>query len=59
MKVHDESLHCAWGLVSRDGWVVYNDTDGVALDERDWPVGAVCVLALRGGRRTARAPARP
>lgn len=31
-----EFNHCEWGLVSRDGWVTYNDTINVALDENDW-----------------------
>jgi len=26
-QVHDESLHCAWGLISRDGWAIVNDTE--------------------------------
>ncbi|EGD79621.1 hypothetical protein PTSG_13053 [Salpingoeca rosetta] len=30
-RVHDESLHCEWGVVSRDGWAVVNDTDNWAL----------------------------
>ena len=31
-----EANHCEWGLVSRDGWVVYNDTINYCLDENDW-----------------------
>ena len=31
-----EFNHCEWGLVSRDGWVVYDDTPNFALDENDW-----------------------
>lgn len=30
-KVHDESLHCEWGLISRDGWSIVDDTDNWAL----------------------------
>ena len=41
VRVHDESLHCTWGLVSRDGWVVVNDTASPALDPTTgwWNVG--------------------
>ena len=41
VRVHDESLHCTWGLVSRDGWVVVNDTASPALDDTTgwWNVG--------------------
>lgn len=35
--VHGEGLHCAWGLVSRDGWSVLDDTDGPYLDADGWP----------------------
>ena len=31
-----EFNHCEWGLVSRDGWVVYEDTVNMALDANDW-----------------------
>ena len=31
-----EYNHCEWGLVSRDGWVVYDDTPNFCLDENDW-----------------------
>jgi len=31
-----EANHCEWGLVSRDGWAVYNDTTNYVLDENDW-----------------------
>ena len=31
-----EHNHCEWGLVSRDGWVVYDDTANVCLDGNDW-----------------------
>ena len=37
-KVDDngEYNHCEWGLVSRDGWVVYDDTPNVCLDGTGW-----------------------
>ena len=47
-RVHDESLHCEWGLVSRDGWSVIDDSknwglttgaewwDSVNTDTYDW-----------------------
>jgi hypothetical protein len=31
LKVHDESLHCEWGLVSRSGWAVVDDTTNWGL----------------------------
>jgi hypothetical protein len=31
-----EYNHCEWGLVSRDGWSVYDDTHNFALDGNDW-----------------------
>lgn len=31
-EVHDESLHCEWGLVSRSGWAVFDDSDTRTLD---------------------------
>lgn len=31
-----EYNHCEWGLVSRDGWVVYDDSDNAFTDENDW-----------------------
>lgn len=31
-----EYNHCEWGMVSRDGWVVYDDTINFALDANDW-----------------------
>jgi len=34
--VHDEQLHCEWGLISRDGWVVVNDTSNYGLDNTFW-----------------------
>eukprot|EP01130_Rhizamoeba_saxonica_P000608 TRINITY_DN1056_c0_g1_i3.p1 TRINITY_DN1056_c0_g1~~TRINITY_DN1056_c0_g1_i3.p1 ORF type:complete len:918 (+),score=174.74 TRINITY_DN1056_c0_g1_i3:238-2991(+) len=35
--VHDESLHCAWGLISKFGWVVVDDTKNT-IWENDWPI---------------------
>jgi alpha-glucosidase (family GH31 glycosyl hydrolase) len=32
IRVHDESLHCQWGLVSRNGWTVVDDSDNYLLD---------------------------
>ncbi len=34
-----EHNHCEWGIVSRDGWVVYDDTSNYILDANDWLVG--------------------
>ena len=31
-----EFNHCEWGIISRDGWVVYEDAINFALDENDW-----------------------
>ena len=31
-----EYNHCEWGLVSRDGWVVYDDSLNAFTDENDW-----------------------
>ena len=31
-----EANHCEWGLVSRDGWAVYNDSLNACLDGDDW-----------------------
>ena len=31
-----EYNHCEWGLVSRDGWVVYDDSANAFTDENDW-----------------------
>ena len=33
VHVHGESLHCEWGLVSKDGWSVVDDTENWALTE--------------------------
>ena len=34
--VHSERLHCTWGLISRDGWSIYDDSDSPVLDETGW-----------------------
>jgi len=34
--VHAESLHCEWGLVSRDGWALLDDSGSPCLDGDDW-----------------------
>lgn len=41
ITVHQESLHCAWGLVARSGWAILDDTDSPALDPVSgwWGVG--------------------
>jgi alpha-glucosidase (family GH31 glycosyl hydrolase) len=40
ITVHDETLHCQWGLISRSGWSVVDDSDNQALeDQQDWWVG--------------------
>jgi hypothetical protein len=31
-----EYNHCEWGVISRDGWVVYDDTKNFILDADDW-----------------------
>jgi len=31
-----EPNHCEWGLVSRDGWTVYDDAPNYVLDASDW-----------------------
>ena len=31
-----EYNHCEWGIVSRDGWVAYEDSVNFALDANDW-----------------------
>ena len=36
VTVHGESLHCEWGVVSRDGWAVYDDTKNYGLGAEDW-----------------------
>ena len=36
IRVHGESLHCTWGLISRDGWSVYDDSTAPVLDHTGW-----------------------
>ncbi|KAH8055098.1 alpha-1,3-glucosidase [Aureococcus anophagefferens] len=36
ITVHDEGLHCAWGLVSRSGWAAVDDAETFALDGDGW-----------------------
>jgi alpha-glucosidase (family GH31 glycosyl hydrolase) len=48
IAVHDEGLHCEWGLISRDGWALVDDSTNWALtpgaewwdspnsDDTDW-----------------------
>ena len=36
IKVHSETLHCTWGLVSRAGWSIYDDSDSPVLNEYGW-----------------------
>ena len=37
MVVHGEGLHCEWGLVSRQGWALVDDSANYALsDESDF-----------------------
>ena len=31
ITVHDEQLHCEWGVISRNGWAVVDDTQNQAL----------------------------
>jgi hypothetical protein len=37
-----EGMHCAWGLVSRSGWALYDDQKSAVLDSDFWCV-CVCV----------------
>jgi alpha-glucosidase (family GH31 glycosyl hydrolase) len=34
-----EENHCEWGITSRDGWHIYDDTSNFILDSNDWWVG--------------------
>ena len=34
--MHEETLHCEWGVVSRGGWSIYNDTANYCLGDEDW-----------------------
>jgi alpha-glucosidase (family GH31 glycosyl hydrolase) len=50
-----EFNHCEFGVVSRDGWVAYDDSINFALDENDWWAPAAsgsrnrtCVAPLAG-----------
>jgi alpha-glucosidase (family GH31 glycosyl hydrolase) len=36
ISVHGEDLHCAWGLISRDGWSVVDDGSTWLLDSDMW-----------------------
>ena len=36
MKINGESLHCEYGLISRDGWVVVQDHDNYVVNDNDW-----------------------
>ena len=37
--VHDEVLHCEWGLISQEGWSVVDDSTNYALDSNYWWIG--------------------
>ena len=41
ITVHDESLHCEYGLVSRSGWAVVDDSDTYVLNPKSgwWDQG--------------------
>ncbi len=39
VQVHDEVLHCEWGLISQEGWSFVDDSQNYALDENYWWVG--------------------
>ena len=39
IQIHDESLHCEWGLVSRQGWAVVDDAPNAALSAEYWWAG--------------------
>eukprot|EP00005_Dracoamoeba_jomungandri_P001218 CAMPEP_0174251194 /NCGR_PEP_ID=MMETSP0439-20130205/1098_1 /TAXON_ID=0 /ORGANISM="Stereomyxa ramosa, Strain Chinc5" /LENGTH=818 /DNA_ID=CAMNT_0015331455 /DNA_START=326 /DNA_END=2782 /DNA_ORIENTATION=+ len=34
--VHGESLHCEWGLISRKGWAIVNDSTNYVLNSDSW-----------------------
>eukprot|EP01125_Pyxidicula_operculata_P005865 TRINITY_DN2050_c0_g6_i2.p1 TRINITY_DN2050_c0_g6~~TRINITY_DN2050_c0_g6_i2.p1 ORF type:complete len:1034 (+),score=272.65 TRINITY_DN2050_c0_g6_i2:380-3481(+) len=36
ITVHDESLHCEWGVISKAGWSVIDDTQNWGLNSNDW-----------------------
>eukprot|EP00672_Neobodo_designis_P018587 CAMPEP_0174840904 /NCGR_PEP_ID=MMETSP1114-20130205/8969_1 /TAXON_ID=312471 /ORGANISM="Neobodo designis, Strain CCAP 1951/1" /LENGTH=1087 /DNA_ID=CAMNT_0016075073 /DNA_START=63 /DNA_END=3326 /DNA_ORIENTATION=+ len=35
MRIHKESLHCTWGVVSQNGWAVYDDSNNYLMNG-DW-----------------------
>ena len=35
MRIHYESLHCTWGVVSKNGWTVYDDSKNYLMSS-DW-----------------------
>jgi hypothetical protein len=35
-QIHDESMHCEWGLISRNGWAVIDDALNYCLTQDDW-----------------------
>eukprot|EP00042_Codosiga_hollandica_P032126 m.200668 g.200668 ORF g.200668 m.200668 type:complete len:1028 (+) comp53818_c0_seq1:262-3345(+) len=39
VQVHDEVLHCEWGLISQQGWSVVDDSTNYMLDSNYWWVG--------------------
>lgn len=39
-KVHSETVHCSWGIISQNGWHVVNDSRNQAISgEHDWAAG--------------------
>jgi hypothetical protein len=34
--IHEETLHCTWGLISRTGWSIYDDSNSPVLDSTGW-----------------------
>ena len=36
VQEHNESLHCEWGLVSREGWAIVDDHENYALTPSYW-----------------------
>ena len=36
MDDNGEFNHCEWGVVSRDGWSIVDDTRNFCLDDNDW-----------------------
>ncbi len=37
--MHGEVLHCEWGLISKEGWSLIDDSLNYALDENYWWAG--------------------